>query len=77
MTQQVIQWVIIAVVVLAQAVLTALKIIEKRNNSAQKELGNNPHPCAKHGERLATLEEGMENIEKRLDRIENKLNGTR
>ena len=73
MTQQAFQWIIIAIVVLAQAVLTALKIIEKRNGG--KEPGNNPHPCAKHGERLATLEEAVGNIEKQLERIEKKMNG--
>lgn len=38
-------------------------------------LSNNPHPCAKHGERLAGLEKGQELIEERLDRIEDKVNG--
>jgi len=60
------------------AILTLAQVIQflitKRNKY-------NPHPpgeaktCGKHGERLARLEEGIENVEKRLDRIEGKLNG--
>lgn len=86
MTPQTIQWIVIALVVLAQAVLTALKIIEKRNGKGAKTQTAykfNPHPpgtspaCIKNGERIAKLEEGVENIEHRLDRIENKINGAR
>ncbi|KKN64678.1 hypothetical protein LCGC14_0489470 [marine sediment metagenome] len=49
---------------LIQALIMALKII--REKSVKK---NNPY-----GERMATLEEAVENLEKRMDRIEDKIN---
>lgn len=49
---------------LLQALIMALKIIRER--SAKK---NNPY-----GERVAKLEEAMEQLEKRMDRLEDKIN---
>ena len=63
MNEQIVQWIIIGITV-------AFIAIEK----ARKLLGNNP---GKYGERIATLEKGQEEIENRLERIENKLNGVR
>lgn len=60
-----IAWLIVlSFFMLAQALFMALKIIKERN--AKK---NNPL-----GERVAKLEEGMENLEKRMDRLEDKIN---
>lgn len=77
------QYAWLAVLTLAQAILIAFKILEKRNNKkinisnnkSSNKLSNNPHPCARNGERIARLEEGMEDVNRRLGRIEDKMNG--
>lgn len=63
MNEQIVQWVIIGITV-------AFVAIEK----ARKLFGNNP---GKYGERIASLEKGQEEIENRLERIEDKVNGIR
>jgi len=77
------QYVWLIILSLAQAVLIALKIIEKRKEKNGQtaiacETGHDcPEnlPCAQHGERLAALETEVKNINKKLDRIEGKVNG--
>jgi len=60
-----IAWLIVlSVFMLAQALFMALKII--KGKSTWK---NNPY-----GERLAKLEEAIDQIEKRMDRLEDKIN---
>lgn len=62
MDQQILQWVIIGITVAFIALEKAKKLFNK---------GSNPG----YGERIAALEKGQENIEDRLERIENKVNG--
>ncbi len=62
MDQQAFQWIIIGITVAFIALEKAKKLFVK---------GNNPG----YGERIAALEKGQENIEDRLERIENKVNG--
>jgi len=59
----------VAIVTLANAVVTALKIISDRNG--KKQIGNPDN----YGERIARLEEGQKDIERRMDRLEDKING--
>ena len=55
------------VLTLGQIIYIGLRVLRDRNNKkASKE---NPS----HGERLATLEEAIETIKERLDKIEEKL----
>lgn len=84
--QTVLQWIILGVVVAFIAFDKAGKWFATKNGKGvktQTAYKYNPHPpgasptCIKHGERLATLEEAVENMEKQLVRIENKLNGAR
>lgn len=63
----------LAIVTLAQAILIAMKIIERVNGKrAQKE--DDP-PCQEHGERIAALLARVEIIERTLERLERKING--
>lgn len=77
-----------AIFVMAQAIMILLNQQKQKKQNGQYRY--NPHPpgeavtCQKHtemiqrhGEALARLEECSEGIEKRLDRMEVKLNGTR
>ena len=57
------------VLTLGQIINIGMKMWEKRNNKKKENRPENPD----HGERLATLEKGQENIEERLDKIEAKL----
>jgi len=67
------EWTIVCII--ATSFLGVIGIwIKAYYDYRKKRTGNNPHPCARHGERLATLEEAVENLEKGLDRIERKLN---
>lgn len=58
------------VLTLASIINIWMKMAEKRNSKKKDCKTDNPG----HGERIATLEKGQENIEERLDRIEDKLN---
>jgi len=64
-------WLII--LTLSQAILIALKVIEKINGRKQTE--DPDPPCIEHGEKLAALEARINIMEKQLERIERKLNG--
>lgn len=84
--QGILQWVILGIVVAFMAFDKAGKWFAGKNGKGAKTQTAykfNPHPpgasptCQQHGERLAKVEEAVENIEKKIDRIENKLNGTR
>lgn len=55
------------VLTLGQIIYIWMRMAKDRNN--KKTSKENPS----HGERLATLEKGQENIEERLDKIEAKL----
>ena len=82
MSEELIKWLIIGLVVLAQAILVALKIIEKRNgkNTIVK---YNPHPpgesqtCRDHGEAIASIKTDIVNIKDDIRRIERKINGAK
>jgi len=53
----------LVILTLSQAVLLGLKIIEylsRKKNGNPTPLGNNPHPCQQHGERIAKLEASLE-----------------
>jgi len=73
MEQQIGQWILIGILI----TITAFDKVRKRfkGNSNKSEVGDNPNPCASHGERLATLEEAVGNIERTLVRLERKING--
>lgn len=59
------------VVAIVLAILNAFFLgIKWKKDSKHKTSSNNP----KYGERIAALEKGQENIEERLDRIEDKIN---
>ena len=58
----------LVVITLAQVVLVGMKILEKRNN--KKNHSGNP---GNHGERLATLETKVENIEGDIKEIKDGL----
>jgi len=60
--QQIFQWIIIGIAVAFVAFERAKKLFGKSNNPG-------------YGERIARLEEQMEDTERRLERIEGKLNG--
>jgi len=47
-----------------------------RANRAKK-LGNNPHPCKAHAEKLEALDAKLDLACERISRIEGKLNGAR
>jgi len=67
------QYVWLTIVSLSQAILIALKIIEKRNG---RRLNNGAGlPCQGHGEKLAMLQAKTEMIEKAVERLERKING--
>jgi len=61
--------VVLSFFMLAQSLYMALKIIKEKN---EKKKGETENPS--HGERIAKLEEGIENLEKRMDRLEDKIN---
>jgi len=67
------QYIWLTIVTLAQAVLLALKIIEKRNN--RRSNNGAGLPCQEHGEKLAMLQAKIEMIEKAIERLERKING--
>jgi len=52
---------ILTVSQLGQAVLISVKLLAAKNNK-KSEARNNPHPCAAHGERLATVETEVKNL---------------
>jgi len=56
--------VVLSFFMLVQALYMALKIIKERSTKK-----NNPY-----GERLAKLEEAIDQLEKRMDRLEDKIN---
>jgi len=58
----------LTIVALAQALVLAMKLNQGKINKKNKKPEN-----PSHGERLATLEKGQENIEERLDKIEARL----
>jgi hypothetical protein len=63
----------LTVLTLAQAVLIALKIIERRNG---RRMNNGAGlPCREHGEKLAALDAKVDMLEKTIERIERKING--
>lgn len=67
-----IAWLIVlSFFMLAQSLFMALKIIKERN--AKKNNGRNDKTDNPYGERLATLEEAVENLEKRMDKLEEKI----
>jgi len=53
---------------MAVAIVLALKLVSSRNKKG------NPD---NYGERIARLEEGQKDIERRMNRIEDKINGMR
>lgn len=59
----------LSILSLVQALVLVLRLSQGRPNKKNKKPEN-----PTHGERIATLEKGQENIEERLDRIEDKLN---
>ena len=67
MTEQTIQWLAIGIVILGQAVLVALRIIEKKNG---KRNSNNP---GNHGERIMALETDMKNVKEDIKEIRDTL----
>lgn len=80
-SQIIANWIITGILVAFVAFDKAKAWFSKSGGSTKK-LGNNPHPCQKHadelkkhGEQLARLEEASQDAERRLERIENKLNG--
>ena len=51
-------------------------ILHYRANRAKK-MGNNPHPCKDHAEKLAKLDDKLDGACERLSKIEGILNGRR
>ena len=76
---------------LSQGGLIAWKVVEKLISKKNFKASNNPHPCQKHEDWMKDLERAGEkrdiaitkldqrqgDVLRRLDRIENKLNGMR
>lgn len=42
-----------------------------------KRLGNNPHPCKDHADRLKELDDKFDTLLDRISRVEGRLNGLR
>ena len=40
-----------------------------------KKLGNNPHPCKDHSDRLKELDDKLDRLSDKVSRIEGRLNG--
>ena len=64
MEEKILLYAWLALVTVSQALLLALKIIANKNGKKKEagELGNNPHPCQSHGERLKGLEVDLERL---------------
>jgi len=73
--EQIGQWILIGILVAFQAFDKAKRWFASKDEGKSLGLTNNPHPCAEHGERLATLEEAVREIKRDLEYIRNKLNG--
>ena len=48
-------------------------IIKMARDGRAKRAGNNPHPCAKNGERIAKLEEAVETLKEDIREIKAKI----
>lgn len=70
----------LVVLTLAQGVLIAFKIIDKRNG---KKYRYNPHPpgeahtCREHGESLASIKTDIANIKDNIKKIDKQIHGWR
>lgn len=62
MESQIYQWIVLGIVVAFIAIEKAKKLFSNKSNPG-------------YGERIASLESSMKDIERRLERIEDKLNG--
>ena len=67
--------IVLALLIIYLLIKDALIPLIKKRNGKLHTVQNNPHPCAENGQRIASLEKGQDEIENRLKRIENKLDG--
>ncbi len=69
--EEIVKYAVLAILVLSQTVQWILK----------RPIKYNPHPpgqasrCVEHGEDIARIEARLDGMDKRLDRIEGKING--
>ena len=68
MNNQLLWFLGLAIIALTQALVLVLKLNQRRINKKPRDPEN-----PSHGERLATLEEAVETIKERLEKIEEKL----
>ena len=69
------KWIILGIGVAFIALERAIKIAQsfsyRRNGRNRRKDGNNPHPCAAHGERLATIEQAIKDIRSDIKELKN------
>ena len=59
---EIILWITQGVIIAFLAFEKAYKLINSKKNNKANHSGNNPHPCAAHGERLARVETEVGNL---------------